>query len=422
MDAFELPPQKFPDDVDTYLFVSWVQYFSRERLSLEQHGSSGKVSTGIKFTFGSPTDSHFILERSNKGIWTVAKNVDVNPSVLADIVDEAISRLSSGDLGDGVVYQTTLKSKGFSMSAGDLSQFMRRLGDQVPITGMRRLGDYVIIEFSQEPPADPNAPLLFVPETSIKVTVFAPGPIASTLTHRTASGTFEIVAAICAFALGNPIETPIVAMPSPADAADPQRAIRHDASTLGLARDSVSLDIFGEFLLLGGPQAVLKVRGALLAYNAALQQSSSDVALMLLVSSIEALIVPSQDWKKDKATKRFIEAVNELCPEVVDTLVSHGNVEEAFDCKIRGGEIQRRKRLLDRIYEFRSIPTHQGLGLSTSEAFIALASPGSMRVALLSDLARGAILNYLRSPRSSLIGHPSFAGLEILEPGPDVET
>ena len=252
--------------------------------------------------------------------------------------------------------------------------------------------------------------MLFVPETSIKVTVFAPGPIASTLTHRTASSAIEIVAAICSFALGNPIEIPAVVTPSPPEAADAARAMRFDASILSLARGSVSLDIFGELLNLGGPQAVIKVRGALLAYNAALQQTSSDVAMMLLVSSIEALLVPFQQWKKDKATKRFIEAVNELCPDIVDTLVNHGNVEEAFDFVIRGGETQRRKQLLDRIYEFRSIPSHQGPGLSTGETFISLATPGSMRVALLSDLARGAILNYLTSPRSSLIGHPAYVG------------
>jgi hypothetical protein len=31
-----------------------------------------------------------------------------------------------------------------------------------------------------------------------------------------------------------------------------------------------------------------------------------------------------------------------------------------------------------------------------------------MRVALLSDLAHGAILNFLQAPRSSLIGDPKF--------------
>lgn len=37
-----------------------------------------------------------------------------------------------------------------------------------------------------------------------------------------------------------------------------------------------------------------------------------------------------------------------------------------------------------------------------------LAEPGTMRVALLSDLARGALLAFLQAPRSSLIGHPIF--------------
>ena len=52
---------------------------------------------------------------------------------------------------------------------------------------------------------------------------------------------------------------------------------------------------------------------------------------MLLVTSLEALIVPRPDWRKEKATKRFIEAIRKLCPDMVDAVVSHGNVEQAFD-------------------------------------------------------------------------------------------
>jgi hypothetical protein len=73
-----------------------------------------------------------------------------------------------------------------------------------------------------------------------------------------------------------------------------------------------SLDVFDEFPTLGGEDGVMRIRGALLSYHLALQQPSPDVALMLFVSAIEALIVPHAEWRKEKATKRFIAEVDRL--------------------------------------------------------------------------------------------------------------
>jgi hypothetical protein len=86
-------------------------------------------------------------------------------------------------------------------------------------------------------------------------------------------------------------------------------------------------------------------------------------------------------------------------------------VEQAFDYKRRGGIEARRRQLLDRVYELRSNPTHSGIGLSGVGMMSMLAEPGRLRVALLSDLARGALLSFLQAPRSSLIGHPMFEQL-----------
>ena len=106
-------------------------------------------------------------------------------------------------------------------------------------------------------------------------------------------------------------------------------------------------------------------------------------------------------------TKRFADAVIDLCPDAVDQLLAHPNVEQAFAYTPKGGEIRRRRGLLERIYETRSLPTHAGPGLSAM-GFAALASPDTMRIALLSDLVRSAVLSYMQAPRSSLIGHPAI--------------
>lgn len=97
---------------------------------------------------------------------------------------------------------------------------------------------------------------------------------------------------------------------------------------------------------------------------------------------------------------------DELCPTTVDEVVNHANVEQAFNVKLRGNPRRRRRDLLDTIYAMRSNPIHTGVGPSATGALLQLADAGGIRVALLSDLARSALLAYLVAPRSSLVGHP----------------
>lgn len=183
-------------------------------------------------------------------------------------------------------------------------------------------------------------------------------------------------------------------------------ARQRDPEILQLARNHVSLDIFGTLIELGGQDAFERVRGSMLAYHAALKQESGDVAVMLLVTAIEALLAPRQFWGKEKVTSRFVQGLIDLCPEVVEETVRHGNVEQAFEVQLRGSPTKRRKQLLSRVYDSRSLPTHTGLAPSAMP-FGGVDSSG-MRVALLDDLARGALLAYLESPRSSTVGHPMY--------------
>jgi hypothetical protein len=215
----------------------------------------------------------------------------------------------------------------------------------------------------------------------------------------------ETVAAICAFASGRPVEYKLPVFPVRTEEELARlKVLRHDPAVLGLARDGISLNIFNFPL-----DTILRLRGSLLAYHAALQQLSPDVAGMLFVTAIEALFSPRAEWRKEKATQRFIKSLIELCPEAIDQIASHANVEEAFSWKRKGGQALQRKEMLDAMYESRSDPTHAGLGISNTGVFSGMASPGGMRVALLSDLSRAAILEFLKAPRSSLIGHPMFA-------------
>lgn len=409
MDTFKLSDIGAPPEMSTLLFAAWVQFFAQQLFGFQQYGGGITAPDGsTSFNFGNPTEAISTLNRSPEGDCSLQSFKGVNEKDVAGILADAKQKHDAGDFGGDVVYQTTMQAGAFEINPMMMLNFMRLLGDQVYITDQRRLGSRVLLEFSPEQPEDPNVPQLFVPKTDIKVSIFSPGPTASTLTQRTAAGIAEMVGGVCALALGRVVEMPLAIFPAEPDEAATARSLRYDNSIPNLARNSISLDVFDEFAALGGLDGFLRVRGALLSYHAALQQASPDVALMLLVTSLEALIVPRPDWRKEKATKRFIETISTLCPDTVDTVVNHANVEQAFEYKRRGGPKARRRQLLDRIYELRSSPTHSGLGLSGVGMLSMLAEPGNMRVALLSDLAIGALLAFLQAPRSSLIGHPMY--------------
>jgi hypothetical protein len=242
----------------------------------------------------------------------------------------------------------------------------------------------------------------------VKVIVFMPGPTSSFLTQPAAASTVEIAAAICAFVTGGSIQASPVIFPADEEQSAHARLLQRDRSIPELSHRGVSLDIFGNLESLGGNDAVSKATGALLAYHAAMQQANPDVAMLLLVSAIEALIVPKPRWKINKATNRFIVAVNDLCPEAVDALLARRNVEAAFSFKKRGSTERQRKALVDKIYELRSISAHSGLSPSGFGSMLGSINPSSMRLAPLMDLATAAILGFLEAPRSYLVGHPMW--------------
>jgi hypothetical protein len=182
---------------------------------------------------------------------------------------------------------------------------------------------------------------------------------------------------------------------------------RFDLQSPGLARKGVSLDIFGELRERAGSDSVSRVRNAAFSYHAALKQDSVEAATVFFVTALEALLVPSPKWRREKVTQRFIDGIQELCPEAIDALLASPNVDHAFGFRKRGAIEKQRSKLLDLIYTLRSSPVHEGIGPSSFD-FMDLAAPENMRSAFLSGLVQAAILNFIGAPRSFLIGHPMF--------------
>ena len=314
--TFATPASEQPAEITAMLLAQWVMYFAADRLGIDQSGVGGGAGASQTYTFGDPTANHFKLALDlTRRAWTLAEVVGISESRIEAVVKDALARTAQGDTGPALVYEAQMQTQSIEIGAGLSLHFMRLLGDQVRIQGRRRLGDRVLLEFCEEAPDDPTAPPLFAPRVTIRATLIVPGPTAGQLTQSIAGGMGEVTAAVCSLALGRPVEAPMMGFPVTGEAADEALSLRNDASILGLACEGISLDIFGELAARAGGDGVLRARGALLSYQAALEQHNPDVAIMLLVTAIEALIAPRPAWGREKVTKRFIQAVQELCPQ-----------------------------------------------------------------------------------------------------------
>jgi hypothetical protein len=409
--SFVLPPTTLPEEVRVALLVSWITKFASERLALTQQGSGSESSGRRTYSFGAPNGPHFaVATTSPDELWELTQCEDLSLDRVREVINESVARTAAGDLGGDVTYSVEMNTEPIAIDARLALHFQRLLGDQVRIVGKRRLSNQVVLDFSEDKPEPPAGPLLFAPRTHIQCYLFAPGPTHGPLSLNMAMGMAELTSAIFTVALGRVAEFNANQLQFPAaeSVADTARGMRDDSAIMGLARDSVSLDVFGELIQRGGSDSFLKVRGALLSYHAALQQSNADVATILLVAALEALITPAQPWRRDRTTKRFVDALQDLCPDAVDAMVAHANVEQSLAYKRTGGPQARRKQMLARLYDLRSTPAHEGLGLTRRSALLMLGDPGAMRVALVSDLVRAALLAFMQSPRSFLTGHPAF--------------
>ena len=403
----------WPPEVANGVFVQWCIHLSVSELGLTQWSGPSKPTGAI--TFSNPTEGlSFTITPSGQLAWRVTEITGIDSEKIKQVITLAAANVRSNNSGSDLVYQATMECCNPPLRDDMLLNMFRVLGDQVPIVGPRRLSDIALLDFAQDSPPE-SGQVLFVPDTKITVTLFAPGPAAGPLTQNAVGATFETVAAICSIALGRPITYSALAnFPVAAEFAESQRARRYDPSILGLARDSISLDIFAELAALGGPDAVIRARNACVTIHEAQRQANADIATMLYVCAIEALITPGRQckWRKEQVTKRFREAVLILCEQAVDASLAHQNLEEALGFSKRGNINRQRRELVDHIYDLRSLPTHAGIG-PRNISIHTFGAERSIRVALLSDLARATLLAYLQTPMSFLTGHPALQALQV---------
>jgi hypothetical protein len=281
----------------------------------------------------------------------------------------------------------------------------------VRIVDWRRLGWGVLLKFREDAPegGPQDETVLIHPTPIIDVYVAVPGPTDGPFTRPIAHQFMEVVAAICSFALGRPVNLPPIVWPAQEEMLADLETRRADDTLGTLARRGIGLDIFD--LAVADRDSWQRLRGALLTYDAALRQQREQVAVILYIVAAECLTNPFQPWKVERLTTRFIKFFDELMPEHLDEMVQHGNFEQAFGI-LRGSKLPHtlRRGLLGTLYGFRSEPVHEGLAMAY-EGFRHSGLTGQRRM-LAAWFTEFAILRYLESPRTSFIGHPATAAYD----------
>ncbi|MEP7298411.1 MAG: hypothetical protein ABI702_19685 [Burkholderiales bacterium] len=386
------------------LLADWFIRLGREAgMPFEQYGAGGET-----FMIGAANAFHVKAQFIPGDPFLKFTCSDAaQQSQIDSIATAAVRRCTAGDLGDIVWHSAPCATRDFQLTT--LGALVERISNQTRITGWRRLGRSVLLEFSEEVPPgwDPLA-ALFAPKTVIGIHVATRAPCAGHFSSHHAHVAVEIAAAICTFALGRYVSLPSVPFPS-----RPERLVelaqrQVDPAVGTLARKSYSLDIFADFTWPGTIDHFQRLRAAFLTFDAAIRQEHDSVACILYVVVAECLTTLATSWRGNKLTTRFVRFFDELMPAELDQLVAHNNFEAVFGIR-RGTRTSKPLRLemLAKIYDYRSGHLHSGLR-PAYHGFAAFDGSDSMRRALFADFAEGAILRYLESPRASLIGHPNL--------------
>ncbi len=390
------------------LATDWLKKFAADTgIDFRQHGG-GKQS----ITFGVPGESaveaRFI---DNDPYIEFHTDVPALQPLIARHSAEAIENARRGRFGEVIWYSTEYAFPGLvpSFTRNMTSYLFEFLTAQTRVLGWRRIGPDVLLEFKEDQPEGGVQPSPFAPAGKVKVHLASRGPGPGFFSEHVAHQLAETAAAICAFSLGRPVAGGTFVIPTKSEETADLQAKHRDFAVLNIARKSVSLDIFSTVSGASELDHFHRMRAALRTHNAALAQNNDEVARILYVASMESLCSPRTPWKIERMSRRFLDFFDDLMPDALDEVVAHANFEEAFGTR-RGRRTARalRRDMLRQTYALRSTPVHQGLAPQLFPFGLGHDESVSLQRGFFCDLSEKAILAYLRSPRSSLVGHPNL--------------
>ena len=402
------------------LSATWLLRFAREAgYPIDQTG----IHLAGTYMIGSPTGFHIDVTAIDEHPWITATasdpaeqtRIDEMVQQSGERVAHLLDRWHAGeatdeDYGDQVWYTTTLTAAPLNAELAGVMVYDRmiELVNRPQILGWRKFGPVLVNFREDESEPAPEQDAVFSRTPIVDLYVPAYGPTDGPYTYSAAHRLIEIAAALCTFALRRPLElSPFVNPVHDDELCADLSAKLVDPQVFSQLRLGVNLDLVFVQALVGDFDSYRRVCAALRTFDSAIRQQRAEVAVILYVAAAECLTNPYQKWKKEKLTKRFVTFYNQLMPDDLDVLVQHNNFEDTFDIK-RGNRKPEnlRKDLLDQLYGCRSEPVHEGL--TASYAPFGSSGVGAMRRLFASYLAELAILRYMASPRTSLVGHPGF--------------
>jgi hypothetical protein len=323
---------------------------------------------------------------------------------LSERVAEANRRAAAGDASTHTWWWHVDLSSAHALATP--AQIIRAIGQQRPVVGTFNLGGATITSFEVEE--------LDSPFHTYKIGATFPilSPVRGPFAESAAEHRGQLIRAVCSWLTGAALQSTNAWEADAQEATDAEAALREGRAPrlANLPRD-VLLYVPPESASDPNWELLRRFQGALHAYDEAINQASANVALILLVSVVEALARPNTNWDQSRVTVRFKRFAADLLGPELRTIATHPNFHQAFPGVSP-------LALLDYLYDLRSEPVHTGHLARPVGMQSAFATQSTMRIAFAADLARAALDAFSRAPRSSLVGHPEIQPPADQDPTP----
>jgi hypothetical protein len=383
-----------PDDASARLWADWVLRLLDERYGVtQQSNGEGKnwnatLANGAVIQFRVTETGECEIEAPQE--YTADANA---------IAEDAHRRTLALDYGSGAWWRASF-STDMGLSGVTSLHFMRIMSEHNArrYQGHWRFGGEALLSFDQ---AEKGATPVVIPKFDVRMLFRVPAPGHGPHSISIAEELATFLRAATAFASAAPLQ--IAAPIFPADDQEQAEAQAQVPNAPELPAEGQPL--WAQLMSLvpdpGQLESLRRAQGAMFAYEQAITQESEYVTLALLVSALEALNVPNATWQMERVSARFISFCLQLCPDAIDVVMNHANFAQAFD------GYSSAKRFLRTLYGLRSKPLHTGFLQHRVSRLPAMGGDAGIRVALVSEVVRAAVVVFMRKPFSSLVGHPT---------------
>lgn len=297
-----------------------------------------------------------------------------------------------------VFWHATFSSKDLDpFTSSTALHFVRGWNHARRLSGKVFFGPDVLLDFEPPESATPKPPIFAAVHARAYFLVDGvfPGPFTSQL----AKAWVPDVRACVSFCLGTPLHVGKFRKLGAHEEADLAASLQTTPVNRQLAIEHLSLgEVLHTFVMKDADETRHKLLRAIACFETAMQQGSESATTIHLVSAVEALARPN--YKKawhNRVTQRYREFLLGCVPDKLTEVMAHANLSMAFP------KVKTIEQLVDAIYSSRSSSVHNGHAGEFHEAF---GGENAIRVMFLADIVRSAIIQFAKSPFTSLVGHP----------------